>query len=46
MFSYRDGLRVELPWMKQIGRPPERKRIPVVLTLVEVQLAVGVDAGR
>ena len=39
---------MQLPWMQQIGRPPERKRIPVVLTMQEVQallhLMVGVEA--
>ncbi len=26
-----------LPWLQQMGRPPERKRIPVALTVAEVQ---------
>lgn len=34
---YRQILGMELPWMQQIGRPAERKRIPVVLTQEEVQ---------
>ena len=29
LFLYRQVLGMELPWMQQIGRPPERKRIPV-----------------
>lgn len=37
LFLYRQVLGMELPWMQQIGRPPERKRIPVVLTVLEVQ---------
>lgn len=37
LFLYRQVLGMELPWMQQIGRPPERKRIPVVLTVQEVQ---------
>ena len=37
LFLYRDVLGADLPWMDQIGRPPERKRIPVVLTSAEVQ---------
>nr|QZL14096.1 integron integrase [uncultured bacterium] len=48
LFLYRQVLGVELPWMQQIGRPPERKRIPVVLTVPEVQsilaLMVGTEA--
>ena len=27
----------DLPWLQSPGRPPERKRIPVVLTVAEVQ---------
>jgi hypothetical protein len=34
---YRQVLGMELPWLQQIGRPPECKRIPVVLTMKEVQ---------
>ena len=37
LFLYRQMLGLELPWMQQIGRPPERKRIPVVLTVQKVQ---------
>jgi site-specific recombinase XerD len=37
LFLYRQVLGVELPWMNDIGRPPERKRIPVVLSRQEVQ---------
>ena len=48
LFLYRQVLGVELPWMQKIGRPPERKRIPVVLTVPEVQsilaLMVGTEA--
>lgn len=36
LFLYRQVLGMELPWMQQIGRPPERKRIPVVLTVQEL----------
>ena len=38
LFLYRQVLSLDLPWMQQIGRPPERKRIPVVLTVAEVLL--------
>lgn len=29
MFLYRDVLYVDLPWMTQIGCPPEKKRVSV-----------------
>ena len=39
-----------LPWMQQIGRPPERKRIPVVLAVQEVQTLLfahgGIERGK
>lgn len=37
LFLYKEVLSIQLPWMQEIGRPPERKRIPSVLTLAEVQ---------
>jgi len=36
LFLYKDVLQVELPWMGEIGRPQERRRIPVVLSTDEV----------
>jgi integron integrase len=45
LFLYRQVLGMELPWMQHIGRPPERKRIPVVLTVPEVQTLLGHMAG-
>jgi integron integrase len=45
LFLYRQVLGTELPWMQQIGRPPERKRIPVVLTVDEVQAVFGFMTG-
>ena len=45
LFLYRQVLGMELPWMQQIGRPPERKRIPVVLTTQEVQAILHLMAG-
>ena len=41
LFLYRDVLGLDLPWMQQIGRPPERKRIPVVLSASETQTILG-----
>ena len=37
LFLYRQVLALELPWLQQFGRPPERKRIPVDLTVQEVR---------
>lgn len=45
LFLYRQVLGMELPWLQQIGRPPERKRIPVVLTVQEVQAVLGFMTG-
>ena len=36
LFLYTKVLGVELPWLKEIGRPRERHRLPVVLSTVEV----------
>ena len=35
----------DLPWMQSIGRPPERKRIPVVLTVAEVRSVLALMDG-
>lgn len=45
LFLYRDVLCMDLPWLQQIGRPPERKRIPVVLSTAEVQLVLALIPG-
>lgn len=45
LFLYRDVLGMDLPWMNQIGRSPERKRIPVVLTVAEVQQVLTLLPG-
>jgi integron integrase len=45
LFLYREVLSMDLPWMQQIGRPPERRRIPVVLTVAEVQLVLVLMQG-
>ena len=46
LFMYRQVLGMELPWMQHMGRPPERKRIPVVLKVAEVLTLLGHMAGR
>jgi integron integrase len=45
LFLYKQVLGQDLPWMQSIGRPPERKRIPVVLTLAEVQSVLALING-
>ncbi len=37
LFLYREVLGVDLPWLQELGRPVPHRRIPVVLTHVEVQ---------
>ena len=37
LFLYGEVLRVELPWLDEIGRPREVKRLPVVLSADEVR---------
>ena len=36
LFLYREVLNIDLPWLSNIGRPPQTKRIPFVLTKDEV----------
>ena len=36
LFLYREVLGIDLPWMKEIGRPKKRERVPVVLSSGEV----------
>jgi len=36
-FLYREVLGVDMPWLRELGCPVAKKRIPVVLTHVEVQ---------
>jgi integron integrase len=44
LFLYREVLGMDLPWMQAIGRPPQRKRLPAVLTVAEVQaLLAAID---
>ena len=37
LFLYRDVLRVDLPWLNEIGRPQTPRRLPEVLTVDEVR---------
>lgn len=44
LFLYREVLGSQLPWMDAIGRPPQRKRLPVVLSVDEVRaLLAAID---
>jgi integron integrase len=45
LFLYRQVLGQDLPWLQSIGRPPERKRVPVVLTMAEVQAVLSLVDG-
>ncbi len=36
LFLYREVLNIDLPWLNNIGRPQQTKRIPTVLTKDEV----------
>ena len=45
LFLYKQVLDQDLPWLQAIGRPPERKRIPVVLTQTEVQSVLSLMRG-
>jgi hypothetical protein len=38
LFLYKQVIGQDLDWMNSIGRPPERKRVPVVLTMSELNL--------
>lgn len=44
LFLYRQVLDIDLPWMKEIGRPKSAQRIPVVLSRSEVaRLLLTID---
>lgn len=50
LFLYQKVLRKELPWMGEIGRPRSERRLPVVLSIPEVQAVLerldATSAGR
>jgi integron integrase len=46
LFLYVKVLDVRLPWMNDIGRPREQRRLPVVLTTPEVQSVLGALEGE
>jgi integron integrase len=46
LFLYKEVLAQELPWLQEIGRPTPKRRIPAVLTTVEVQRLLSVMDGE
>lgn len=46
LFLYKEVLGQQLPWLDEIGRPLPRRRIPVVLTVPEVQRLLGFLDGE
>jgi hypothetical protein len=42
LFLYREVLKLDLPWMSEIGRPRTVRRLPVVLTADEVLRSIEV----
>lgn len=45
LFLYREVLGIDLPWLKEIGRPKQRERVPVVLSRAEVTRLLSVMEG-
>jgi len=46
LFLYREVLGQELPWLQELGRPAQRKRIPAVLTREEVASVIALMDGQ
>jgi integron integrase len=46
LFLYREVLGIDMPWLQELGRPVPHKRIPVVLTHVEVQALLARMGGN
>lgn len=46
LFLYKEVLDVQLPWLEEIGRPVQSRRIPSVLTVPEVQRLLGFIDGE
>ena len=41
LFLYRDVLEIELPWLDDVAKAKDAKRLPVVLTVQETQRLIG-----
>ncbi len=46
LFLYKEVLKVELPWLGEIGRPKTARRLPEVLTVAEVQRTLAGMTGE
>ncbi|RJP64421.1 MAG: integron integrase [Comamonadaceae bacterium] len=46
LFLYREVLAVDLPWLNGLNRPPQKRRIPSVLTRAEVATLFGFLDGE
>lgn len=46
LFLFKEVLDQQVPWLAEIGRPLPRKRIPSVLTVLEVQRVLGFLEGE
>lgn len=46
LFLYKEVLSQDLPWMQEIGRPLPRRRLPVVMTVFEVQRVLEAMSGE
>ncbi len=46
LFLYREVLRIDLPWMMEIGRPKTPQRLPEVLTVNEVLRTLSLMRGE
>jgi len=46
LFLYREVLGIDMPWLQELGRPVPHKRIPVVLTHVEVEALLARMGGN
>lgn len=42
LYFYKEVLKIELPWLNEIGRTKEKRHLPVVLTKLEVQQEIQV----
>jgi integron integrase len=46
LFLYKEVLKIDLPWLGDIGRPKTARRLPEVLTVTEVQRTLAGLAGE
>jgi integron integrase len=46
LFLYKEVMGIHLPWLDEIGRPVPKRRVPVVLTVPEVQRLLDLMEGE